>query len=374
MRWPDRKKKITKKKIKELSFSNVACKNCESIFTCRFCPECGQAYRDVDKPFSFIFYNFVGDVFAFDTRFFRTFKALLLKPGFLTCEYFQGRRIRYAPPFRIFLFVSFILFLLLQIYTNRGLTTVLDSDFNEGIIGIDSVSLVLADSIIRDEINSVAGSTFVANADSIFQEKKNQKDSIVNNQNFKITMETFRNSHDLREALNKYANYLESELEKETNPKEVSKKKEYKRLCRSHEQVTPSALEYMSWAFFMLLPVFALVLKLVYIRRNQNYMRHLIFSIHIHSFLFIVFILTTLIYMWFDRVLNWFSMQFEGSIKSFTAIVVISIPVYIIIALKRFYGQTTGKVILKFFIVSILYYTVFAIMVGLAILNALSII
>ena len=96
------------KKQNETSSENVTCKNCETVFNGKYCPECGQSITDYDKPFTFIFYNFAGDFFSFDARFFRTFGALLVKPGSLTAEYFKGRRVKYAPPFRIFIFMSFM--------------------------------------------------------------------------------------------------------------------------------------------------------------------------------------------------------------------------------------------------------------------------
>lgn len=363
-----------KKNHKETVNEEVICKNCETQFRGNFCPECGQSVKDFDKPFSFIFYNFVGDFFAFDTRFFRTFGALLVKPGFLTKEYFEGKRIRYTPPFRIFIFASFILFLLLQIYTNRGLTSVLDSSLDNNKIGIDSVSLALADSVIKD-INIEIDSSFTSASDSVLSTMGIVVDSVSkNNLNFKINMDTFRDTRDLRQALNKFANAMEKDLESVTGLKEKAKKREYIRFCRSPEQALTKILEYMSWAFFMLLPIFALILKLVYIRRKQYYMRHLIFSIHIHSFIFIVLILITGLYMSVNGIINGLKLDFNGSIEGITTTIMLSIPIYLIIALKKFYGQKLGKVILKFFAISILYNAIFWIIVGFVFLNALSII
>lgn len=329
----------------ETSAENVSCKNCETVFDGKYCPECGQSITDYDKPFTFIFYNFAGDIFSFDTRFFRTFGALLIKPGFLTAEYFKGRRVKYAPPFRIYIFMSFILFLLLQVYTNRGLTTVLDTDLSEkDFVALDSTSLFLADSILND-VNLRIDSTKVENL------------------NFSIDMETFRDTRDLRNMLNRLAVTLEKNLETETDPGKKEKLREYIRLCRSPEQAMAKILEYMSWAFFFLLPIFALILKLVYIRRSQNYMRHLIFSIHIHSFIFLVLTIIVSLYLIFNM-----------NLQVISTLLIFSVPVYLVIALKKFYGQSFGKVILKFIGVSFLYNIIFFVTVGLVFLNALSII
>ncbi|NQU55191.1 MAG: DUF3667 domain-containing protein, partial [Bacteroidetes bacterium] len=352
-----------KSNSEKISFENVSCKNCKTHFNGKYCPECGQSVKDYDQPFTFIFYNFAGDFFSFDTRFFRTFAALLIKPGFLTKEYFDGRRVKYAPPFRIFIFASFILFLLLQTYTNKGLTTVLDSSLKERIVvGIDSVSLAAADSIfnnVRVEIDS----TSIPFADSLLNNLDLIIDSTGESLNFKFNMETFRDTRDLRQGLNTFANVLEKKLGAESDPNIQARLRENISMCRSPEQAVAKILEYLSWAFFLLLPIFAIILKLVYFRRKQNYMRHLIFSIHIHSFIFIV--LTFIVGL---------NLIFNGNLGTVVAIILLCIPVYFIVALKKFYGQSIKKVILKFFAVSFLYNIIFWFIVAFVFLNALSII
>jgi len=343
---------------------NVDCKNCETHFSGKYCPNCGQSVKDYDKPISFIFYNFAGDFFSFDTRFFRTFLALLYKPGFLTKEYFSGKRIKYAPPFRIFIFASFILFFLLQTYTNKGLTTVLDSDLSDKKLGLDSASVLVADSVLSN-VKAELDSQEVAATDSFLNEIGVTLDTVNgDNINFNLAdLESFRDTRDLRQGLNKYAVILEEKLEKEEDVEKKAKLREYIRLCRSPEQAVAQMLEYMSWAFFLLLPIFAVFLKLVYIRRKQNYMRHLIFSIHIHSFIFLLLTLIVGLYM-----------VYKGNLRLLTTVLFLFIPVYFIIALKKFYGQSFGKVFLKFLTVSFLYNTVFWLVVGFVFLNALSII
>jgi hypothetical protein len=338
-------KKWFKKKPKKLSFENVICKNCETHFSGKYCPECGQSVKDYDQPFTFIFYNFAGDFFSFDTRFFRTFWALLIKPGFLSKEYFDGKRVKYAPPFRVFIFVSFVLFLLLQIYTNKGLNKVLDSSISENDkISLDSVSLAITDSLI-----SGAAAEMDLSAEQKFDISVNQ--------------ELFKDVRNLRQLLGILSSKLEDDLKVETDPGKQVELREYIRLCRSPEQAVTKILEYMSWAFFLLLPIFALILKLVFIRRKHNYMRHLIFSIHIHSFIFVVLILIIGFYQ-----------IFNGNMNSISAILMFSIPVYFIIAMKKFYRQNFKKVILKFFAVSFLYNTVFWTTVVIVFLNVLSIV
>ena len=262
---------------------------------------------------------------------------------------------------------------MLQIYTNQGLTTVLDSNLNDKKIGLDSTSLAKADSILNTTKLSI-DSTRMSEADSALTALGIPLDTIKDgNLNFNFNLESFRDTRDLRHALNKYANKLETDLENETNPKERAKIREYIRLCRSPEQAVAKILEYTSWAFFLLLPLFALVLKLVYIRRKQNYMRHLIFSIHIHSFIFLVIIIVTFLYMVSSGKISGVAVALGDNMQSISTLLMLSVPVYFVIALKKFYGQSWRKSILKFFATSFIYNIIFLTIMVLVFLNALSI-
>jgi len=336
---------------------NEPCKNCGTVFSGHYCPECGQSEKEVNRPFSIVFYDFLGNIFAFDTRFWKTLVNLLFRPGFLTKEFFAGRRVRYAPPMRFFIFASFVLFLLLQIYTNKGLNAVMYNSFSDSTnpIQLDSASLNLADSIITStqaEINEDRNNNAI-NLDSV------QTDSI----DLKIDLGTFRNAKNLSDGLNKLAVGLEKKLENEKDPDKRDKLIQHINLVRSPQQAITKILKYMSWAFFLLLPVFALILKLFYIRRNHYYIQHLIFSIHLHAFIFSIFIFLIVLFGWTNIPMEWIS-----------ALLLISIPVYIVIAMKRFYGQSWGKVVVKFVGISFTYNIVFWIAVILVFLNALSIV
>ena len=186
-----------KRKKPETNFEDVKCANCETQFTGKFCPNCGQAVKDYDKPFSFVFYNFLGDFFAFDTRFFRTIISLLFKPGFLSKEYIEGRRVRYAPPFRIFVFVSFVLFLMLQNYTNRGLTTVLDSDIQKNNAKLDSILAVSGDSIASVLVSEMSEEELKV-TDSILSDYGLSDTTGAENLDFKLNLATFKDTRDLR--------------------------------------------------------------------------------------------------------------------------------------------------------------------------------
>jgi len=93
----------------------VACANCGREFNGRFCPDCGQDREDIRRPFAEISRDFLGDFFAFDARIFRTLVPLLTRPGDLTVDYIEGRRARYVPPLKLYVFAAFLYFTIVAI-------------------------------------------------------------------------------------------------------------------------------------------------------------------------------------------------------------------------------------------------------------------
>lgn len=330
-------------KVPTEGFPELTCQNCSLLFKGRFCPSCGQAVNEFDKPISFILYNFVGDFFSFDTRFLKTFYYLILKPGFLTDEFFRGHRVRYAPPLRIFIFASFILFLLLQIYTDRGFKRTIDPGKISEITKLPN--------------DSAASIVFIpGQSKKDLSDRQGENEKIIINLNY----ETFGNATNLKMALNNYADQFEAKAEKITDPEKKESMKKIATILRIPEQLVARILKYISWTFFLLLPVFALILKIFYNKKKQFYIRHLIFSVHLHSFIFIVFTVITILYF-----------LFSTNIKLITIGLILCIPFYFIIALKHFYGQGLGRTILKSMVMTLLYNIVSAIIIWIVLSNVL---
>ncbi len=87
------------------------CKNCNSELVGLYCSECGQKNTEL-LSVKAIVKEFADNVFSFDSRFFITLKYLIIKPGFLTKEYWAGRRTTYLSPLRMYLVLSVFYFFL----------------------------------------------------------------------------------------------------------------------------------------------------------------------------------------------------------------------------------------------------------------------
>ncbi len=305
-----------KRRLEELD--QTTCLNCRQVYQGFYCPNCGQSTSEFDRPFGFVFYDFLGNFLAFDSRFFHTYRDLIFKPGFLTKEFFKGRRARYAPPFRGYIFMSFVLFLLLQIMTTRSLNSALEYSLDsdpEVAAAADSLVAMASDSLVVELPTATEDSSSFAG----------------------VELDELLTADNVRGSMRSLADQLEENAKTEEDPGDRRRMVQFVDTLRSPEQLIARMLKYLSYAFFVLLPVFALLLKLFYVRRKVFYIRHLVFSVHLHSFIF--FLLSLVVGV---------NLLFPGKIGVFSLWLLLLVPVYIYIAMKKFYQQGYFKTLVKF--------------------------
>ena len=93
----------------------AACKNCGVTTTGNFCHQCGQAtHLHVPSAREFL-HEFMAHYVAIEGKLWRSLKLLLFKPGLLSREYIEGRRVRYVEPLRLYLSFSIIFFAVMKL-------------------------------------------------------------------------------------------------------------------------------------------------------------------------------------------------------------------------------------------------------------------
>ncbi len=227
-----------------------------------YCPECGQRNRPNPLPVSVFIGDFFRDYFTVDNKFFASFAMLLLKPGELSRVFDNGKRRKYIPPLRMYIFVSFVYFLLLALFTGMG-----DDPSFTGLKPKADNHLLELDSLVLDVKRSSDFDEFVLRYDSLrqdFNESLMQFDSmfVMSDGANKAGLSAYL-SHRFEQGSRKIAEYPEM----------------YKRVL----------LKSLSVGLFFLLPLFALLLYLFYHRRAPYMLSHLVQSTHLHAFLFVLF-------------------------------------------------------------------------------------
>jgi hypothetical protein len=255
------------------------------------------------------------ELFNLDTRLFRTLRRLLFQPGRLTVEYVAGRRAGYVPPLRLFVFSSFILFLLLGILSTQTVTL-------EG-----SASGAL-DSLVTQEARQASPASESASEAQI---DVASNDPIRMSQDVVRAMETktdsLRTVHTLRGQLH-YA-LLRGLL----------------RADRSPQLFMQQLIGRLSGLTFLLAPVFALLLKGLYVRSGRLYIEHLIFALHTHVVFFIGLIGIVLIAL----------LGVSASLGYLQAALFWGAGLYLLLALRRTYQQGWIKTFAKWIALLIAY-------------------
>lgn len=274
-----------------------------------FCPHCGQKRLGrEDMSFRHLIGESFLDYFHFDSKFFRTILPLIFKPGHLTLEFMKGKRKTYVAPFRLFLVISIIYFLLLPFSKEPETDGV--KNVKTGTAGPYLSKKTSRSRSIKFTFNNMPVSN--AGQDSV----RNDIDSMG------LTA------------------YINKKFPQEGSLLKFFTGQAYKIMLSSGQSISTVIEHTASKMVFLLIPVIALLLKLLYIRRKRLYYEHLIFTLHTHAFFFLLLILSTLL----EYIL-------PGSMK----IMVLITLVYTFFAMKKYYGQRVLKTLVKFGLLSLSY-------------------
>lgn len=337
------------------------CLNCGHIVEEKFCPNCGQENIIVKEDALHMVAHAIADYFHFEHKFFGTLKPLLLKPGQLTKSYVEGKRVSFIHPIRLYIFVSIVFFIAIfsgqkpekdEIKETKTTTKLnpKDSIANvevkrlEKTLSYIPVDRKLKDSILNEAKQDVLkDSTKKAIQFGMGKKKKASKwrGSWVSGD---TTVEQYeKNQLALPKAqrdgfIKHYFAKRVIEVNKYPNPEEKFKE---------------DLLHNIPKMMFLLLPLFALILKLVYINKKKFYYEHIIYSFHLHSAIFLS-ILVMMLLKW----LFGFVVAIDGWLEFLCTIYIIW---YIYRSLRTFYGSKRWITILKIFFLGFCYVIVFTI-------------
>jgi hypothetical protein len=238
-----KQKKPTIRTIKQRLAEKI-CPNCGSPqqVDYRFCSQCGQENHDLNMPITHLLGEAIEGFLHFDSKSLHTLRMLSFKPGFLPSEFMQGRRKQYVPPVRLYIFISFLFFLLLALPT--GKESILEEENSKGL------------SITFYGVNSL----------DLRGMKQVQLDSVMLVHQISPTM---MNTYIIKQLVRIGS----------------GQKEEFNHLL----------MKAVSYMMFALMPVFGLFVYVLHRKREQWYIHTLVFSVHFHCFVFLTLIVCSLI-------------------------------------------------------------------------------
>ena len=257
------------------------CPNCNNELnkSDKYCNECGQKTKSLQISMGHLVGDFFNEYFNFDSRFFKSIGPMLVRPAYLTERFFEGKRNSYVNPLRFYIFISFIAFFLAS-----------------------TISLNFLDE---------SGSSLTLDPES---------DNII-----------FSKSNTL------------GPLSTSTSKDEIDTNKALDVLKMNKDKITQNAFKYLSIAMFFLMPFFAVILYLFFVKRKRYYMEYLIFSFHVHTFIYILLIIAILMSLVFDLPYAW--------------IMMLILSVYTFLAMKNYFKTTFGGTLWRF-LLSIGFYNI----------------
>jgi len=305
-----------------------------------------------------------------------TLFLLFFRPGFLTMEHVNGRIVRYVRPFKMYLVSSVIFFLLLSLFSVRALEESLGRGDVEGSAEVvPGAELAAIDSALA-EITGIAADPATPVATRRVLERTRRT---LERQRIAALVTTTNEGGDGPASTSvrhpgrttTVAEYFDLP----TDTAAISVTTGYaavdgilRRRIAELVQLTPRQaaerlvgdfLGYIPTVMFILLPVFALVLKLLYLRRRRFYAEHFVFLLHVHAFVYLIF--TVMLLMRGFLTLPW------GLVLAFFAWT----AMYIYLAMRRVYGQGRVVTFAKYWLLGLSYIAILGISVPFALLLSL---
>jgi hypothetical protein len=366
--------------------SGLRCANCGEELKGEFCHGCGQSIKSVIRPVSHMLED-AGDLFFhMDERIVHTLPPLYTKPGFLTLEYFSGRRVRYIAPFRLMFVFCLLAFFFLHL-------AISDAHFDTGSH---------AGAPAKDDVSALHAAATAEEVRTLYQGQMEELDAAKAAPDLPAPARAAIGlSQDMvRDAANRRLAELKADpIAPDTNAETGAVKRSHRKangwfvgpttvdiawlpdvvtrrlaLGIAHFKANiaevldggpgkAEAIRRISEGFFgvlpqtllVMIPVFALILKLFYAFKRRLYMEHVIVALHSHAFLFISLLGLMLLGFAKDAIHPHFALG--STVILFVQMAMWAwMPVYLLIMQKRVYRQGWPMTLLKYWLIGSVYF------------------
>jgi hypothetical protein len=301
------------------------CENCGAQLQGHWCAKCGQPAIDYRRSFRHVIADLLNEFLNWDSKFFATIGLLLARPWKLTNEFLAGHRVRYVHPLRLYLLASILFFFAVN-YGARGLRfepgnlspkdrAELEADLKKE--DLPPAAREKLDALLRESPTSPTPSpqtTAPSPSPAPKTDKQKQEFGKIGERPFVV--------FDQAKSTTPFESWIEARAKEKMG--------EHGTKMGLFISTLFSNLPYM---MLCCIPLFALVLKILYVRRHIFYIDHLIYALHIHTFAYTGIMLIVLATIGLNRVI-------PGPIAGWTiALFWIAFLVQIFLSIRRVYRQ-----------------------------------
>ena len=342
------------------------CANCDAPMQGPFCHACGQPKKGLIRHLSGIAADFLDSVLNFDSRTFRTVFPLYFKPGYLSNEYFAGRRVRYVTPLRLYIFLSVVLFLVISMITSVGNgpietegTPLTAKERAEKLAEVER-GLQFIPEKDRAEVRREVAAEMERDQKRLAKEmelgppapprasKGTDADADEDENDINVTFANGRRWHKTDNPLT--FGWLSDDLNRALNEEIEVVVTKAKGVRKNPKPFVEEVFSIAPQALLLILPIFALLLKVMYLFKRRLYMEHLIVALHSHSFLCLSILVLIGLSQLQDKVPT-----LSGVCGFLAAVAGIWMPVYLYVMQKKVYRQGYILTTLKYIVIGTLY-------------------
>ena len=366
------------------TFSTENCLNCGEVLRGQHCSNCGQHAQVRVLSLWGLIRDVIGDLLDADSRVWRTLWPLAFRPGLLTQDFLRGRRARYTPPFRMYLVLSLVFFVLAS-FEDPGADIALKIDDDEANIQLRDGGAN------RTAADGPGAATKAATADGtapgagvpahgspggprgkprpLDEESRRLVDQIVGRlppegreaMRVELENELSRASAAERAAAAKVMADPcgEGTLKVEAGPLLERYEPRIREACRKivadQQGFGRAMFDNVPKMMFVFLPLIAGVLAVLYWRSGRYYVEHLLFVVHFHAFFFLAGIAALLL----DLLARALPRGLAGPVEVAQALLgtglLVYVPAYLLRAMRRVYAQGWWKTLPKFAVLGLAY-------------------
>jgi len=326
---------------------NPDCLNCGTRLSGQYCGTCGQ--RSVSRLISIwqLLAEAFGDLFELDSRLWRTLRPLLIRPGQLTRDYLLGRRARYMPPFRMYLVLSVIFFVVAFFDPRDDLGLLFEPE--PAPTPEEEAARNSAAEQKRQEILDELASGGIILEETVPAERLDEVHAELDDddESFQLDMTDPEAQCNIDSAgIADWPDWFKRRLTP-ARLEAVCKRV----LADNGSTFLDLLIDNIPVALIVLMPLMALMLKILYPLSRRYFVEHLLFVVHFHAFFFLILTLQIL----FSRTMAMLSVP-QGASGLVIVAAALYIPVYLYKALRRVYAQRHIFTIIKYIALMVAYW------------------